>query len=821
MHAIPEKLTALRQQIEATTLRRLQDTREELEVKMAESCKASEDQAIERCSAQLKPLMKEQEAKYQAQLAQVQMAADQSPPRIQETVEKLNVMKQEVAPLYSRADAAAARLDRLGVQCATISKDCSVLQQEFKDTVKDLRARHMEQDRKREDLEKMLRAFIESTAGSARQATEAATARSDDQFLQLRAHCEAFEQRMRLAMDELEQRARREANNADEGVINKLRPEILGLEGQMRQKVEECNAQAERLSNLMGGKLREEIDTACKRTSQQDAMTADLKIRELSLKHDKDLVATHNLIEATREGADVALRDQVLAVRASVAEHAGECQKQFDGMRQQVISVENRCFNAAEQAKLAAVDKATVNLDETAKAMRQEMEQMQRDLSRGDDTLRSDLLRQLQSESAKLSADLEKMGSHCNSSLEASIAMATAQYREALAAASKENNERTDAARLAAAEGLAKEAATRQQGLSSADMAREALARALREELRTASHEAQTRLDAAVSSANQRHDGHAELIKDLQRGLQAAVRDGQEAIESFQHNMKGERQLTEEGEAELGRKLQQARDQLEARLQNEVSDVRRAIGECQKRLHEEGTELRKQLREKSDKQEVATVAKSSQECCEEVTVALNSHRDRLETVVGDFGARYREVTQEVNDSRLRVQREAIALGGEVTQLRAACTSLANGTLKAMQVVGILGPGGSTAEELAMPGSPAAMRGVEVDDLLTWEKSGKSLAVRIEGQWRKQEMAGFPSVLSMIERACTRPGAASEHLAQSPGLGDTWGALSTACSSRPETRAAADGSLVPTKPSCPPTAQQVPESVREYREKRTN
>merc|ERR1719487_2540916 len=120
-----------------------------------------------------------------------------------------------------------------------------------------------------------------------------------------------------------------------------------------------------------------------------------------------------------------------------MAENTSEFQKMCDGLRQNVISVENRCFNAAEQAQMRAVEKATASLDDLAKALKQDVEQSQKDFVRADDMVKTDVLRQLSSESARLKSEIEKMGAQCNSSLEAAIALSTAQFRETVAANQK------------------------------------------------------------------------------------------------------------------------------------------------------------------------------------------------------------------------------------------------------------------------------------------------------------------------------------------------------------------------------------------------
>merc|ERR1711908_101399 len=108
----------------------------------------------------------------------------------------------------------------------------------------------------------------------------------------------------------------------------------------------------------------------------------------------------------------------------------------------------------------------------------------------------------------------------------------------------------------------------------------------------------------------------------------------------------------------------------------------------------------------------------------------------------------------------------MALGTELATLRAASSSLANGVMKALQVIGfareeVESASGKEAriraEELEKQGVEVVKdkkdyhRGVEIEDLLEWEKVGKSLAARISRQWAIKESSGITTMLSLVER----------------------------------------------------------------------
>jgi len=87
-------------------------------------------------------------------------------------------------------------------------------------------------------------------------------------------------------------------------------------------------------------------------------------------------------------------------------------------------------------------------------------------------------------------------------------------------------------------------------------------------------------------------------------------------------------------------------------------------------------------------------------------------------------------------------------------VRAATTSLTRGVIKALQVTGlirseieVLPPRGVDGQELTV----TRRWGLEIGDLLDWEKTGQSLAARVAAKWHTYEANGVQSVLGLIEQ----------------------------------------------------------------------
>jgi len=270
-------------------------------------------------------------------------------------------------------------------------------------------------------------------------------------------------------------------------------------------------------------------------------------------------------------------------------------------------------------------------------------------------------------------------------------------------------------------------------------------------------------------------DAANDMLGSLERSLEALAKQHTDTAVAHRGLMKVERQRTEEAHVDLGTLLAQLRDNLEARIQSEGADIRAALADCRKKSFEEANSLRVEIRAQPSKKEVVEVAATATEQYNELVAALDSHRARLETAVGDFASRCREVRTEASDARLQMQRQTMTMGNELQQLRAAATSLTNGVIKGLQVIGFVREEESLrrlvldSERMGPPPSPrtgtlaplstrpvpssgdGSFRNIEIEDLLEWEKLGKSLASRITRQWSSKEQAGFTSVLSMLEQ----------------------------------------------------------------------
>lgn len=744
------------------------EIRQEFEKKIRDNCKDAEDLALQRAEELLAPQMRALGERLQGLIQAVQLRAEEAFPKISEVADQLASTRAEVQPLHQRADAAAARLDRVAVETATTSKDCTDLNQDFKDVVGDLRAKISEENRKRETMEANWKALLQEASLGASAATQAATDRADLQVQDLADKAEAMETRLSQRLDEQAERSIRELKLGDEDVTNRLRPEIQAVVQLLQRRIGETQEHSEGLVRNSTAQMRGELDASAKRVTAGSERSIEQKARELVARMNEGFENANRKTETVREGASAALHDASVVLRKQITETRSGLVAEVQGLRQHVQGVESRSMLAAEEAERKSVDASTRRLLDTATDVRKELNEAKQALANSDEQTRQNLRSQLEQGVAKLERLVEDTAAATSNSSALLLGQAVTQLQTELAETLKNANDRTDQARLSAAEALQKEVAARQEALGASDAAREALAKNIREELQNVGNEAGANAAALADKVDRRVDEANDAIKSLQDNVEGIRKEHLSTTGSLTNSLKSERQRTEETDTELSNTISQVRDNLDALLQSEAADLRRDLADARKKIYEEANSLRIELREQPTKKELAELAASTTEQYNELNTALDGHRSRLEAAVAEYATRVREARSEASEARLRMQRETMALGGELTSLRAAATSLGNGVLKSLQVLGLLREDAdltvstksasanstadkdSSAEASAKP-SKEGGRGIEIEDLLEWEKVGKSLSTRVARQWYLKESAGIQTVLAMVDR----------------------------------------------------------------------
>merc|ERR1712205_254657 len=80
--------------------------------------------------------------------------------------------------------------------------------------------------------------------------------------------------------------------------------------------------------------------------------------------------------------------------------------------------------------------------------------------------------------------------------------------------------------------------------------------------------------------------------------------------------------------------------------------------------------------------------------------------------------------------------------------------MGNGVLKALQIIGLMRDELEVLPPRNHDGKALMLQrrwGIDIADLVEWEKAGRSLAMRIDQQWQAYEEPEFTTLLSLIGR----------------------------------------------------------------------
>jgi len=139
--------------------------------------------------------------------------------------------------------------------------------------------------------------------------------------------------------------------------------------------------------------------------------------------------------------------------------------------------------------------------------------------------------------------------------------------------------------------------------------------------------------------------------------------------------------------------------------------------------------------------------------------SLNSQRARLDSRLSELSGRCNKAEAEFGDVRTKVFKDTADIDAELKTVRLASTSLAQGVLRALQLIGLLGLGDPDPHLLQMhEGRDFLSRshvGLEISDLLLWERQGRPLTTRVQDRWREFEGHGVGhgvhSILALVEK----------------------------------------------------------------------
>jgi hypothetical protein len=202
-----------------------------------------------------------------------------------------------------------------------------------------------------------------------------------------------------------------------------------------------------------------------------------------------------------------------------------------------------------------------------------------------------------------------------------------------------------------------------------------------------------------------------------------------------------------------------ARDRGKEKLDQEVLCLRAKLHATFEVFDKELAAARSEMREFALRREMADGAAASAKVTAELRKRIGEmestverQRTRLEVLFRDMQERVDSASSQVGESKERMMKETFALGSEMSGIRSAATSLVQGVLRALQVIGLFhSEMDFLPRSFEVAGLVTRRCGVEVCDLLEWEKSGQSLASRVSQHWESFQALGAPSMLAVMER----------------------------------------------------------------------
>lgn len=733
------------------------EIRQEFEAKIQSSGKDAEDKALQRAEELLAPQMRAISERLQELVQAAQLRVEEAFPKISEVSDLLGATRSEIQPLQQRADAAAARLDRVAVETSTTSKDCQDLSANFKNVVDDIRAKIATEARNTKEMDVKFKAALEEGLNKAAAATQASQDKGDMQHKEILAKMVALEERFQRRLDDFADRSLKEMKLGDEDVMVRFRAEIQQVNQTVQKRSEEAQEHAEGIGRGAISTLRSELDASSKHAKASSDRNLEQKARDLIARMNEGFEGANRRSDTVKEQGSAALYEANTVIRKTLADTRSNLLSEMSAMKQLVANAETRIVQVSEELEAKLIDVTSSRIEDIAADIRVELNDTKVMLQDQDQSMRQGMKDLLDEAVSKLDKSIEWAVESTTNSSSLSLGQAIAQLQSEMANTLKASNELTDNVRCGAADALGKEVQARREALLDAQKARESLTAVLRDELKAASTETVTQSVALTDKIQRRLEASNQAIKSMEIQLAVASKERTDDSAALRIELKTDRQRNEELATTANQLTQQVRDNLETYLQNEAGELRVALADARKKIYEESNALRAELREQPSKRELVELASTTTEQYNEINKAIDTHRSRLELAVAESGTRVREARSEASEARLRMQRETMALGAELTTLRAASSSLASGVLKSLQVIGFIrddvevasGKDGSKASD--MGGGKEHTRGIEIEDLLEWEKVGKSLATRVSRQWYLKESNGIATMLSLVDR----------------------------------------------------------------------
>jgi len=277
----------------------------------------------------------------------------------------------------------------------------------------------------------------------------------------------------------------------------------------------------------------------------------------------------------------------------------------------------------------------------------------------------------------------------------------------------------------------------------------------VRRQIEELAQQSRASLQSSITDVEARLATRDAALAENVQSLKTAIEKGDSGRIHLKRALQAESQQSRTAAADVSKASAHAVAKTEARLKDDLEQLRKELQVTQRRLDQEAGGLRAEVQDRPTLQEAAQSSTAHAEKCREIEGMLVDQRRKLEDAEVGIGNRVASLQRNTGEAQDRSQQEIAALGGEVTQLRTATASLADGVVKALQVIGLLESSNTARaqdDQRVREGSQVdGLKRVEVEDLLRWERSGNTLAARVSRQWQEKQLLGAPTLMAALNR----------------------------------------------------------------------
>mmetsp|Transcript_46882 Transcript_46882/g.111602 ORF Transcript_46882/g.111602 Transcript_46882/m.111602 type:complete len:879 (-) Transcript_46882:111-2747(-) len=781
MHALPEKLNEHRQKIEASFKTQLLDQRAALEKKIEESAERASSQAVRDSETSwlpqfeaLQQRMDKEIGHLSAMLSDAKGSASKQDNnkksiestflgQLQELRLDLSHLKVDIPRLRQSVEEATKTVRPLQDSVQELREGQTSLQAELHTASEKLESKIADEVRRAEATESTWGLRLQDVASNAADERRNSEEKARRQAAEAMQHAASVEDRLRICIDQLSNDLTTRSQQHAQEAIRALRPEVDAAVEAVHHHVEERHGHVQAENIEMNRQLRAEIQV-CKEDAVIRAMDGTSKrIAELTLDWSSKLEEADRRSGATQQGHAESLATTTSGLHSrmdEVSETLGGRMKQLEEALEAAQVAARDAMLWAEQSAMRTAERHASFDDALAlvrEAFNQESAGRQKDL----DTVRKEARESVQQAEEALDRRIKDMGSRCTSISEASLEELSKGLRQELLSWKQTADDRADTVQREVRSTLTQEAAARKDELAQVD-------EFARRHTQSATLELQASLASLKADLSTRMDGlkghvdaNAERAFQLERSVEAQALTQAEDVKRLRDDADASVKKLEERISETATSLstpwQRKWDSLEGRF----VELQQSISSIADEKTTEVARLDALLKEKVARDELQEGVKAAMHKAAEVTVQISALEMAMQRQQGGFEAEARDLAAqchaaqaEATEAKSRMQRETSALGSELSQVRAAATSLTHGVVKALQVLGLLREEVEVTDPKGQDGKALLVHrrwGIDVGDLLEWEKSGQPLASRVAQQWHPFERAEVPTVLALIER----------------------------------------------------------------------